>query len=201
MKKYKKNMPKKKVNGKSNGIIRLENFLDHGIDFQTRTITIYDEIEEYTTQIVNAGLSIMTDKSKDLPITIKINSPGGCLYNSFAIYDIIRSQKETEIITIGYGRVMSGATIIFAAGDIRKAHENCRFMIHNVSISSVEGKQPNIKVEANEMEFIYKKMCEIYAEHTDRDKKYWLRTIKHDDKYYSSEEMLNFKFVQKIIKN
>jgi ATP-dependent Clp protease protease subunit len=189
------------ISEKSKEVIRLENFLDYGIDFQSRTISVYDLIDETTTQIINAGLNIMVDQSIDNPITIQINSPGGCPYNSLAIYDLIRSQKETEIITIGYGQIMSGATLIFAAGDTRIAYENCRFMFHNVSVDEVDGKQPHIKIEANEMEYIYKKMCEIYARHTDRDKKYWLRTIKHDDRYYSSEEVKNFKFIDKIIKN
>lgn len=67
------------------------------------------------------------------PIVIVINSPGGCIFSSFAIYDRIKESKCKTIIR-GYGSIMSGASIIMQAADVRTMTENSVFMIHDGSI-------------------------------------------------------------------
>ena len=60
--------------------------------------------------------------------------------------------EETEIHTIGVGKVMSAGTLLLAAGTKgkRKIGKNCRVMIHNVAAGNF-GNLPNL---ANELEAI-----------------------------------------------
>lgn len=67
------------------------------------------------------------------PITIILNSPGGCIFSSFAIYDRIKECK-CETIIRGYGSIMSGASIIMQAGKVRQMTQNSVFMIHDGSV-------------------------------------------------------------------
>ena len=71
----------------------------------------------------------------------------------FALYDVMEAVKEeTEIHTIGVGKVMSAGTLLLAAGTKgkRKIGKNCRVMIHNVAAGNF-GNLPNL---ANELEAI-----------------------------------------------
>lgn len=62
-----------------------------------------------------------------------INSPGGSLFDSFAIYDAIKRISEEGITTVAHieGWCLSAAVIVAAACDYRIAAPNCRFMVHN----------------------------------------------------------------------
>lgn len=63
------------------------------------------------------------------------NSRGGDLHIGFAIYDYLMLLKSmgVQITTTAINRCMSAATIIFMAGDIRRAGSHTDFLIHNVT--------------------------------------------------------------------
>jgi len=70
------------------------------------------------------------------PIEFYITTPGGSLYDMFAIYDMMSSIKEKgcDISTIGIGQVMSAGVLLLAAGTKgkRKVGRYCRLMMHDV---------------------------------------------------------------------
>ena len=54
----------------------------------------------------------------------------------FALYDIMRTvRQETEIHTLGLGKVMSAGVLLLAGGTKgkRRIAKNCRVMIHSVA--------------------------------------------------------------------
>ena len=87
------------------------------------------------------------------PVEFYINTYGGSADDMFAMYDVMqRVMEETEIHTIGVGKVMSAGTLLLAAGTKgkRKIGKSCRVMIHNVAAGNF-GTLPNL---ANELEAI-----------------------------------------------
>ena len=87
------------------------------------------------------------------PVEFYINTYGGSADDMFALYDVMQTiMQETEIHTIGVGKVMSAGTLLLAAGTKgkRKIGKNCRVMIHNVAAGNF-GTLPNL---ANELEAI-----------------------------------------------
>ena len=69
----------------------------------------------------------------------------------FALYDVMRQiMKDTEIHTIGMGKVMSAGVLLLASGTKgkRKIGKYCRVMIHS-AIAGSHGSLPNL---VNELE-------------------------------------------------
>jgi ATP-dependent Clp protease protease subunit len=96
-------------------------------DLSKEVITRINEINYFDDQ--------MTATLKDYepePIEIYINSPGGSVYDGFAIIGAME-MSDTPIITHGMGMVGSMALGIFVKGDVRVAHRYTRFLYHSVS--------------------------------------------------------------------
>ena len=71
----------------------------------------------------------------------------------FALYDVMRGiRQETEIHTLGLGKVMSAGVLLLAAGTKgkRRIAKNCRIMIHSVAA----GNHGNLQDLTNELEAI-----------------------------------------------
>lgn len=119
----------------------IDNFFEHGIDVQNRTIylgsAMYDEgggesgVDFFMAEKFIKALHLLdvAAPAKDKPITIIMNNPGGDWYHGMAIYDAIK-QCENHVVIKMYGYAMSMGSIIPQAGDERLMAPNSRFMIH-----------------------------------------------------------------------
>jgi len=145
--------------------ISLEELLGGGAPPPTepelRVIGLYSAVEdEKIAELTQALLYLnetnkMRNKEKEesKPVEFYINTYGGSADDMFAMYDVMQQvMEETEIHTIGVGKVMSAGTLLLAAGTKgkRKIGKNCRVMIHNVAAGNF-GTLPNL---ANELEAI-----------------------------------------------
>ena len=173
-------------------------FFDNHINLDDRVIHIFDEIDQEMASNVIKGVQLMLAKDTTKPIDIYINTFGGCVYSSFAIYDYLRAQT-VEIRTYNLGCAMSGGSIIYLAGDVRYTYKNSVFMIHTVSDSVPYTKEFEIAANAEENKAIVKQMCEIYGERTNRDAAEWRKIIKYEDKYYRSEEAIKLNIATKLV--
>ena len=128
---------------------------------ELRVIGLYSTVEdEKIAELTQALLYLnemnkMRDKEKEesKPVDFYINTYGGSADDMFAMYDVMQQvMEDTEIHTIGVGKVMSAGTLLLAAGTKgkRKIGKNCRVMIHNVAAGNF-GTLPNL---ANELEAI-----------------------------------------------
>jgi ATP-dependent Clp protease protease subunit len=128
---------------------------------ELRVIGLYSSVEdEKIAELTQALLYLnetnkMRDKEKEKtkPVEFYINTYGGSADDMFAMYDVMQQvMEDTEIHTIGVGKVMSAGTLLLAAGTKgkRKIGKNCRVMIHNVAAGNF-GTLPNL---ANELEAI-----------------------------------------------
>ena len=125
-----------------------------------RTVGIFGDVdEEKVTETAHSFLYMnemnkLTENEEDRrPIQFYISTYGGNADDMFALYDIMRQiRDETEIHTIGMGKVMSAGVLLLAGGTKgkRKIGKNCRVMIHSV----IAGNHGNIHNLVNEMEAI-----------------------------------------------
>ena len=124
-----------------------------------RTIGLFSDVsDEKVAELIQAILYLNeTNKTqkedKKKPIDFYICTYGGSADDMFALYDIINMVKpDTEIHTIGIGKVMSAGVLLLASGTQgkRKIGRHCRVMIHNVSAGN-HGSLPNL---TNELEAI-----------------------------------------------
>lgn len=189
---------KKQLNRKFNKD-NADKYLEYGIDIDNRIVNLTHDISQDTISICMSGILLMLAKDKEKDIHIYINSFGGCPYTSMGFYNFLRSLKTITIKTYNVGCVMSGASIIFMAGDERYMYEDTVFMFHSVS-SGAEGKvHLDLVDEAEECKRIHTQLCNIYAKHTNKTKKQWDALIKYKDRYYRADESLKIGIVHKVI--
>ncbi len=148
-----------------------------------RTILISDSVDHKLTAKVTAQLLFLDHQDSEKSIKIFINSPGGSVYDGFAIYDMIRFiRPRVKIISAGLSA--SAATVIMLAADKedRLALPNSRIMIHQPSMR-FQGAAEDVRRTAEEVVKIKKKINEMYADETgqllekveeDTDRDYWM---------------------------
>lgn len=151
------------------------------------------------------------ESDSNLPITIHLQSPGGDLNYSFAMYDMIKS-CQSHILIIGHGLVDSGGTIIMQAADNRVLMPNCEFMIHYGSIA-VYG---NVTEATSCLEWdkrLRSRLVDIYSERCMNSPKFskgnmnveqvksYLRDIlkEKQDWYMDSNEAVEYGFADGVI--
>ena len=125
-----------------------------------RTIGLFSEVEaDKIAEISHALLylnelnAMETDPKKQRPILFYLSTYGGNAADMFALYDLMRVvRRETEIHTVGLGKVMSAGVLILAAGTKGRRYigKNCRVMIHSV----MGGNAGSLHNMLNEMDAI-----------------------------------------------
>ena len=136
-----------------------------------RSIGLFADVsEERIAELIHAMLYLnevnKVNKTKT-PITFYLSTYGGSADDMFGMYDIMRQvREETEIHTIGLGKVMSAGVILLASGTKgkRKIGKNCRVMIHNVitgQMGAINTVEHEMKEERAEMEAFRAQMKEF----------------------------------------
>jgi len=145
-----------------------------------RVMGLFSEVEqEKIAELVHALLYMnemnkLTEKKKDRkPIDFYLCTYGGSADDMFALYDVINIvKKDTEVHTIGVGKVMSAGVLLLASGTKgkRKIGRNCRVMIHNVAGGSF-GILPNMTNELEAIERIQEAYVDALVENSKLTKK------------------------------
>lgn len=177
-------------------VLRLEYSFDHGINFKDRIIQITGEIERGDFNRIDAALSEMERNSKKA-ITIRINSPGGEVYEALAIIGRLRASK-CQIITEAYGMVMSAATIILACGDKRRMSQHTIFMHHEASYG-VSGTHSDVREEIEQMEREEELWCAWMADFSSKDKAFWRKSAKKKNFYMTAQECLSVGVIEEVL--
>jgi len=148
---------------------------DAGIQAATsddRTITVMDVIgqdwwtgEGVTAKRVAAALRHMGAG----PVTVVINSPGGDVFEGFAIYNLLRDHQGEVTVKV-VGLAASSASIIAMAGDTIQIARAGFFMVHNCWTIAV-GNRHELRDLATDMEPIDAAIADIYMSQTGMDLK------------------------------
>lgn len=84
---------------------------------------------------------------REKEITIILTTDGGCVYSAFAIYDLIKLNRDNFTFKIvAAGKCFSAGNIIMQAADVREALPNTEFLIHygfDASTSDTEKRHNN----------------------------------------------------------
>lgn len=163
---------------------------------------IYGEIDEDTIgQLVSELFSIyLSNEIKH--IKFLVSTTGGTIVDMFALYDVINLCKKKDIIveTIGIGKVFSAGTLLISCGTpgYRKASENTRFMIHNIS-SSTEGNLKDMENYMKELKNTENSFISAIEKNTKLTKKEILKFFKEkDDYYFDINTALKYGFIDGI---
>jgi ATP-dependent Clp protease, protease subunit len=164
-----------------------------------RIIFIGSPIDDVVANAVIAQLLFLESENQKEDIKVYINSPGGSVSASLAIYDTMQYVKS-DVQTICVGLAASGAALLLAAGEKGKRMilPNGEVMIHQV-MGGAQGQASDVDIHAKHILKVKEKLNKIMAKHTGQK----LDKIEKDtdrDNFMSAEEAKAYGLVDKIIK-
>jgi ATP-dependent protease ClpP protease subunit len=130
-------------------------------------------------------------------VTVRINSPGGDVFDGAAIYNAFSSHKGTVTMRIE-GLAASIASVIAMAGKKVQAYSNTMFMIHN-SLTVVIGNQYELRDVADLLENVDNEVIiDAYQKKTKKSKKD-LNEMMKDSTYMTAKVAKDHGFIDMIV--
>ena len=165
-----------------------------------RIVFISGPISDPLANTVIAQLLFLESQDPKKDISLYINSPGGSVSATLAIFDTIQHIKSA-VSTICVGFAASGAAILLAAGTKGKrfALPNSEIMIHQV-IGAAEGQATEIEISARHILRVKDKLNRILSTLTSQS----LEKIEKDtdrDFFMDAEEAKKYGIVDQIVKS
>jgi len=158
---------------------------------------ILDLTANYTIQ----QLLLLRYQNKNQEIHFYLNSPGGSVSATLAIYDTMQF-LECPISTYCMGLAASGAAILLAAGTKGKRYilPHGRVMIHQPWGQIPFGQAADVEIEMAELEREKKALIKILAKHTGRPEDEIEKKTERNY-YLTAEEAKEFGLVDAVLPN
>ncbi len=155
-------------------------------------------ITDYLANITIQKMLYLVTENKTADIHIYINSPGGSVSATLAMYDAMQFM-ECPINTYCMGLAASGAAILLAAGTHGKRYAlpNSKVMCHQ-PYGSVGGQVSDIEIQAVEILKEHERLNNILAKHTGQPIEV-IRKETDRDRYFSAQEAKEFGLVDDVL--
>ena len=162
-----------------------------------RIVFLSGEINDEVANLIVSELLYLNSLNNE-DIYLYINSPGGSVTAGMAIYDTMNFIK-CDVSTICVGMCASMAAFLLSSGakGKRVCLKNGEVMIHQ-PLGGVQGQATEIKIHAERIIKLKKKLNKILASNTGKD----IKKIERDterDYYLDSQEALEYGLVDKIL--
>lgn len=164
-----------------------------------RIVFLSGPISDPLANTVIAQLLFLQSQDPKKDIQIYVNSPGGVVSSTLAIYDTIQHIKP-DVSTICVGIAASGAAILLSAGTKGKrfALPNSEIMIHQL-FGAAEGQAIDIDIHARHIVKVKDRLNRILAFQTNQP----LEKIEKDtdrDYFMDPKEAKEYGIIDEIIK-
>jgi len=123
------------------------------------------------------------------PLVVEINSPGGNVWDGFAIYNMLRG-RQAPVTTRVVGIAASIASIIALAGDTIEIADAALFMIHDPS-GMVAGSSDDMRKMADALDQHGEVLASIYAKNTGKPVDQ-IKALMKAETWFTAEEAINF---------
>jgi ATP-dependent Clp protease, protease subunit len=155
-------------------------------------------ITDFLASVIIQRLLFLQYENKTADIHMYINSPGGSVSATLAVYDTMQF-LEAPIHTYCMGLAASGAAILLTAGSKGKRYclPNSKVMVHQ-PYGQVGGQVSDIEIQANEILKERQRLNEILVKHTGQP----LAVIEKEtdrDKYFHAMEAKEFGLVDEVL--
>ena len=167
---------------------------------EERIVFLGGLITDAVANTIIAQLLFLESRDPKKDINLYVNSPGGSVTATLAVYDTMQHIKP-DVATICVGVAASGGAILLSAGAKGKRYilPNSEVMIHQV-LGAAEGQATEIEISARHILKVKEQLNKILAYHTDKP----LSKIEEDtdrDFFMNAEEAKQYGIVDKIIKS
>jgi len=165
---------------------------------KTRTVMISETITDELARRVYMQLLILEEESREKPITVLINSPGGEADSGFGIHDMMKF-VACPIRTIVSGLCASAAIMVFLAAEKgrRFSLPHSRFMMHQPSSQSF-GQASDLEIASTEIVRMRQRYNQVVADAVGKD----VEAVTHDvdrDFWLTAEDAKNYGLVDRVI--
>ena len=165
-----------------------------------RIIFLGGPIDDPLANTIIAQLLFLEHQDSKKDILLYVNSPGGSVTSTLAIYDTMQYVK-CDVSSLCLGMAASGAAVILAAGKKGKrfALPNAEILLHQV-MGEAGGQATEIEIAAKQILRVKKQLNQILAKHTgqpitkiskETDRDFWL----------TPEEAKEYGIIDEIVKN
>jgi ATP-dependent Clp protease protease subunit len=163
-----------------------------------RILFLSGVINEYVASEAIMALLYLQSIKKDQDVNLYINSPGGVVDQTLAIYDTIQFMG-CDVATYCIGQAASGAALLLMAGTRGKRFilPNAKVMLHQPS-GGITGQAEDIRIQAEEILKDRRRLNEIIARHTGQP----IERIEEEterDRYMTAPEALEYGVVDEIL--
>ncbi len=167
---------------------------------ENRIIFLAGPILERTANVVIQQLLYLQSIRRNQDVNLYINSPGGLVDQTLAIYDTMQFMG-CEIATYCIGQAASGAAIILLAGTKGKRFilPNAKVMLHQ-PYGGISGQAEDIRIQAEEVLRDKARLIRIIAKGTNKS----VEDVAADterDRYLNAEEALAYGIVDEILED
>jgi len=173
-------------------------YFEHGVDVENRRVFI-GEIDEESIGSAVKGLYLMETMDAEAPCEMFISSYGGSIYDALALYDIMNTMT-VPIHTFAYGKCMSAAPLLLAAGEPghRWVAPHVALMTHDW-IDELQGKGSELLAGVKHGEDLGKLWNRLIAGHSTKDFGFWQRLGKKNaDYYFTADDAIEYGIADQI---
>lgn len=166
---------------------------------ENRIIFLAGPITERTASATIMRLLYLDAVKRDQDINLYINSPGGLVDQTLAVYDTMQL-VSSKIATYCIGQAASGGAIILMAGT--KGHRfilpNAKVMLHQ-PYGGITGQAEDIRIQADEVLRDKTRLIEIIAEQTGKSQEI-VKEGTERDRFLNAQEALEYGIVDEILR-
>ncbi|HEY1685437.1 MAG TPA: ATP-dependent Clp protease proteolytic subunit [Tepidisphaeraceae bacterium] len=165
---------------------------------ENRIVFLVGEINHVSAARVIMQMLYLQSVKKDADINFYINSPGGVVDDTLAMYDIMKF-LSCDVATYCIGRAESGGAIAFMAGKKGKRYilPNAKVMIHQ-PFGGVYGQAADIEIQAEEILKTKETLLNVVAKCTGQP----IERVREDserDKFFSAAESVAYGICDEVL--
>ena len=164
---------------------------------ENRVIFMIGEINQASAARVMMQMLYLEDQKRVQQINLYINSPGGAVDDTLAMYDTMQF-ISSDVATYCIGRAYSGAAVLLCAGEKGKRHilPHAKVMIHQ-PYGGITGQTTDIQIQAEQIVNTKDILNKIIADHTGQS----VETVSADgerDKFFTAEQAKEYGLVDEV---
>ncbi|WOG89997.1 hypothetical protein DCAR_0209238 [Daucus carota subsp. sativus] len=169
-----------------------------GLLLRERIVFLGAQIDDFVADSIISQLLLLDAQDPTKDIRLFVNSVGGSLSATMAIYDVVKLVRA-DVSTIALGISASTASVILAGGTKGKrlAMPNARIMIHQ-PLGGASGQAIDVEIQANEIMHNKNNVTQIISEATGRSFEQVQKDIDRD-RYMSPMEAVEYGIIDGVI--
>src|SRR6266487_4499403 len=163
-----------------------------------RIIFLVGPIHDAVASLICAQLLFLEADNPSKDINFYVNSPGGVVTSSLAIYDTMQYIRS-PVATVCIGQAASAGSLLLAAGAKGKrfALPNANIMIHQPS-GGAQGQATDIEIQAREILRLRARLNEIYVKHTGQALETIANAVERD-RFLTPNEAKEFGLIDEVV--